>query len=156
MGIHSSLNAGRNGQSHQEQGGQASSAGRWTSSTGRSGACSPYELILYPSAPQAVNEGSCIERHFLSCAVNTQGVLVHGLCSQFGPKVVPPKRIVKMLQDLLNHTDNNVRRLAKDLTVELCRWIGKDALKRSLFDNLKKQAVRAAHMAGTSIGPAGL
>lgn len=61
---------------------------------------------------------------------------------------MPPKRIVKMLQELLNHTDNNVRRLAKDLTVELCRWIGKDALKRSLFDNLKKQAVSILALAG--------
>lgn len=91
----------------------------------------------------------------MSCAVSMHaGGLCYELCSQFGPKVVPPKRIVKMLQDLLNHNDNNVRRLAKDLTVELCRWIGKDALKRSLFDNLKKQAVSAMGIVDKA-GPAG-
>ncbi|KAG0602469.1 hypothetical protein M758_10G016500 [Ceratodon purpureus] len=57
--------------------------------------------------------------------------------SQFGTKVVPPKRIMKMLPELFDHPDANVRACAKGLTIELCRWIGKDAVKNLLFDKMR-------------------
>ncbi|CAM6047665.1 unnamed protein product [Sphagnum compactum] len=57
--------------------------------------------------------------------------------SAFGTKVVPPKRIMKMLPELFDHQDQNVRACAKGLTIELCRWIGKDAVKNILFDKMR-------------------
>lgn len=64
--------------------------------------------------------------------------------SQFGTKVVPPKRIMKMLPELFDHPDANVRACAKGLTIELCRWIGKDAVKNLLFDKMRDTMVSFA------------
>ncbi|WZZ39863.1 hypothetical protein YC2023_036122 [Brassica napus] len=49
--------------------------------------------------------------------------------SDFGSKIIPPKRILKMLPELFDHQDQNVRASAKGVTLELCRWIGKDPKK---------------------------
>ncbi|CAA2964836.1 MOR1 isoform X1 [Olea europaea subsp. europaea] len=49
--------------------------------------------------------------------------------SEFGSKIVPPKRILKMLPELFDHQDQSVRASSKGLTLELCRWIGKDPKK---------------------------
>lgn len=57
--------------------------------------------------------------------------------SQFGTKVVPPKRILKMLPELFDHQDQNVRASAKGLTIELCRWISKDTVKSILFEKMR-------------------
>eukprot|EP00850_Spirogloea_muscicola_P001145 SM000004S15015 [mRNA] locus=s4:723804:739200:- [translate_table: standard] len=57
--------------------------------------------------------------------------------NQFGTKVIPAKRVIKLLPKLFNHADQSVRAAAKGLTVELCRWIGKDAIKRVLLDELR-------------------
>ncbi|XP_031503341.1 protein MOR1 isoform X2 [Nymphaea colorata] len=57
--------------------------------------------------------------------------------SEFGGKVVPPKRILKMLPELFDHQDQNVRASSKGLTLELCRWIGKDAVKSILFEKMR-------------------
>ncbi|KAJ7532598.1 hypothetical protein O6H91_13G011700 [Diphasiastrum complanatum] len=57
--------------------------------------------------------------------------------SQFGTKVVPAKRVLKMLPELFEHQDQNVRAAAKGLTVELCRWIGKDTVKSLLFEKMR-------------------
>ncbi|CAM6101171.1 unnamed protein product [Calypogeia fissa] len=57
--------------------------------------------------------------------------------SQFGTKVVPPKKILKMLPELFEHQDQNVRAAAKGLTIELCRWIGKDTVKSILFEKMR-------------------
>ncbi|XP_078437424.1 ARM repeat superfamily protein [Wolffia australiana] len=57
--------------------------------------------------------------------------------SDFGSKVVPPKKILKMLPELFDHQDQNVRASSKGLTLELCRWIGKDAVKSILFDKMR-------------------
>ena len=53
----------------------------------------------------------------------------------FGNKVIALKPVVKSLQKVLEHSDKNVREEAKQLTVELYRWIGQ-ALKPSL-QNIK-------------------
>lgn len=57
--------------------------------------------------------------------------------SEFGGKVVPPKRILKMLPELFDHQDQNVRASSKGLTLELCRWIGKDPVKSILFEKMR-------------------
>ncbi|KAK6932524.1 CLASP N-terminal domain [Dillenia turbinata] len=57
--------------------------------------------------------------------------------SEFGSKVVPPKRILKMLPELFDHQDQNVRACAKGLTLELCRWIGKEPVKAILFEKMR-------------------
>lgn len=57
--------------------------------------------------------------------------------SEFGAKVVPPKRLLKMLPELFDHQDQNVRASSKGLTLELCRWIGKDVVKSILFEKMR-------------------
>lgn len=57
--------------------------------------------------------------------------------SDFGAKIVPPKRILKMLPELFDHQDQNVRASSKGLTLELCRWIGKDPVKSILFEKMR-------------------
>ncbi|GAB4826923.1 Protein MICROTUBULE ORGANIZATION 1 [Ancistrocladus abbreviatus] len=57
--------------------------------------------------------------------------------SEFGAKIVPPKRILKMLPDLFDHQDEKVRASSKGLTLELCRWIGKDPVKSILFEKMR-------------------
>lgn len=57
--------------------------------------------------------------------------------SEFGAKVIPPKRILKMLPELFDHQDQNVRASSKGLTLELCRWIGKDPVKSILFEKMR-------------------
>ncbi|KAI7998760.1 Protein MOR1 [Camellia lanceoleosa] len=58
------------------------------------------------------------------------------LISEFGAKIVPPKRILKMLPELFDHQDQNVRASSKGLTLELCRWIGKEPVKSILFEKM--------------------
>ncbi|KAJ9565978.1 hypothetical protein OSB04_001944 [Centaurea solstitialis] len=57
--------------------------------------------------------------------------------SEFGSKVVPPKRILKMLPELFDHQDQNVRASSKGLTLELCRWIGREPVKSILFEKMR-------------------
>ncbi|XP_022036003.1 protein MOR1 [Helianthus annuus] len=57
--------------------------------------------------------------------------------SEFGSKIVPPKRILKMLPELFDHQDQNVRASSKGLTLELCRWIGRDPVKSILFEKMR-------------------
>ncbi|KAH9747546.1 protein MOR1 [Citrus sinensis] len=56
---------------------------------------------------------------------------------EFGAKIIPPKRILKMLPELFDHQDQNVRASSKGLTLELCRWIGKDPVKTILFEKMR-------------------
>lgn len=57
--------------------------------------------------------------------------------SEFGAKVIPPKKILKMLPELFDHPDQNVRASSKGLTLELCRWIGKEPVKSILFEKMR-------------------
>ncbi|KAK3015530.1 hypothetical protein RJ639_006661 [Escallonia herrerae] len=57
--------------------------------------------------------------------------------SEFGAKIVPPKRILKMLPELFDHQDQHVRASSKGVTLELCRWIGKDPVKSILFEKMR-------------------
>ncbi|XP_054776764.1 protein MOR1 [Prosopis cineraria] len=75
--------------------------------------------------------------------------------SEFGAKIVPPKRILKILPELFDHQDQNVRASSKGLTLELCRWIGKDPVKSILFekmrDTMKKELeAELANVTGTA------
>ena len=50
---------------------------------------------------------------------------------EFGvPVVVPPKPMLKGIAPLFDSKDAKVRGAAKDLTVELTRWLGHDAVRR--------------------------
>jgi len=64
------------------------------------------------------------------------------LISEFGAKIVPPKRILEMLPELFDHQDQNVRASSKGLTLELCRWIGKDPVKSILFEKMRDTMVK--------------
>lgn len=46
-----------------------------------------------------------------------------------------------MLPELFDHQDQNVRASSKGLTLELCRWIGKDAVKSILFEKMRDTMV---------------
>ncbi|TXG48248.1 hypothetical protein EZV62_027542 [Acer yangbiense] len=64
-------------------------------------------------------------------------------------------RILKMLPELFDHQDQNVRASSKGLTLELCRWIGKDPVKSILFekmrDTMKKELeAELANVTGTA------
>jgi cytoskeleton-associated protein 5 len=54
---------------------------------------------------------------------------------------VPPKRILRMLPELFDHQDQNVRASSKWLTLELCRWIGKENVKSILFEKMRDTMV---------------
>lgn len=66
------------------------------------------------------------------------------LSSEFGAKVVPPKKVLKMLPELFDHPDQNVRASAKGVTLELCRWIGKEPVKSILFEKMRDTMVTFA------------
>ncbi|XP_073058654.1 protein MOR1 isoform X1 [Primulina eburnea] len=75
--------------------------------------------------------------------------------SEFGTKIVPPKKLLKMLPELFDHQDQNVRASSKGLTLELCRWIGKEPVKSILFekmrDTMKKELeAELANVSGTA------
>lgn len=61
--------------------------------------------------------------------------------SEFGAKIIPPKRILKMLPELFDHQDQNVRASSKGLTLELCRWISKETVKSILFEKMRDTMV---------------
>jgi len=68
-------------------------------------------------------------------------IIIFYAASEFGAKIVPPKRILKMLPELFDHQDQNVRASSKGLTLELCRWIGKDSVKSILFEKMRDTMV---------------
>ncbi|XP_057424605.1 protein MOR1 [Lotus japonicus] len=76
-------------------------------------------------------------KHKVSKAVVPAIDVMFQALSEFGAKVVPPKRILKMLPELFEHQDQNVRACSKGLTLELCRWIGKDSVKSILFEKMR-------------------
>lgn len=46
-----------------------------------------------------------------------------------------------MLPELFDHQDQNVRASSKGLTIELCRWIGKEPVKSILFEKMRDTMV---------------
>lgn len=53
------------------------------------------------------------------------------------PKVVPPNMILKGLAPLFDAKDAKVRAVAKDITLEMVKWLGPGAVKRDLIDNMR-------------------
>ena len=85
-------------------------------------------------------------RYFLACFLSftiscTRILSCYIGYSEFGTKVIPPKKILKMLPELFDHQDQNVRASAKGLTIELCRWIGKEPVKSILFEKMRDTMV---------------
>ncbi|KAL1917720.1 uncharacterized protein VTP21DRAFT_3554 [Calcarisporiella thermophila] len=56
------------------------------------------------------------------------------IVKSFGIKVLDPKPILKSLSKLFAHTDKNVRAEATQLTIELYRWLGAQAINAYLGD----------------------
>ncbi|KAK1368569.1 MICROTUBULE ORGANIZATION family protein [Heracleum sosnowskyi] len=71
--------------------------------------------------------------------------------SEFGSKIVPLKRIIKMLPELFDHQDQNVRASSKGVTLELCRWIPmKPTFFEKMCDTRKKElAAELAKVTGS-------
>lgn len=87
-----------------------------------------------------------MKEYFHSCFFVLVNLRVYGffclkLISEFGSKIVPPKRILKMLPELFDHQDQNVRASSKGVTLELCRWIGKEPVKSILFEKMRDTMV---------------
>jgi hypothetical protein len=59
-----------------------------------------------------------------------------GLLSIFGFKFYL-RRYIKGIAPLFESKDAKIRGAAKDLTVELTRWLGPDAVKRDLIDKMR-------------------
>ena len=55
----------------------------------------------------------------------------------FGPRVVKPSPVLKACGPLFDHKDKAVRDGAKELAVELTRWLGAAAVKRDLTDKMR-------------------
>ncbi|KAI7986863.1 Protein MOR1 [Camellia lanceoleosa] len=53
------------------------------------------------------------------------------------------------MSELFDHQDQNVRASSKGLTLELCRWIGKEPVKSILFE--KMQDTMGPDMLGATI-----
>jgi cytoskeleton-associated protein 5 len=59
--------------------------------------------------------------------------------TSFGtPKVVPASAILKGLAPLFDAKDAKVRSTAKDITVEMTKWLGAQAVKRDLIDKMRE------------------
>lgn len=50
-------------------------------------------------------------------------------CREFGPKQFKVNDVVKHISKWFSHRDKDVRNEAMNFMLELCRWIGKDALE---------------------------
>ncbi len=58
--------------------------------------------------------------------------------ASFGtPTVIPPKPILKGVSHLFESKDGKTRDAAKELTVELTRWLGPDAVRRDLVEKMR-------------------
>lgn len=67
-------------------------------------------------------------RLFLRCFANF-GELFFAYCRIFGAMKVPTKRILKMMAELFDHEDVNVRTSSKVLTLELYEGIEIEPMK---------------------------
>lgn len=58
-----------------------------------------------------------------------------------------------MLPELFDHQDQKVRASAKGVTLELCRWIGKDPVKSILFEKMRDTMVRILLIRTSAVQP---
>jgi cytoskeleton-associated protein 5 len=89
------------------------------------------------------------------CALASTEALRAALAS-FGTGVVPPKPILKGIAHLFESKDGKVRDAAKDLTVELTRWLGVDAARKDLLEKMRAgmRAEVEASVAKAGVGSA--
>ena len=71
------------------------------------------------------------------CALASVEALRAALASFGTPGVVPPKPIVKGVAHLFDSKDGKLRDAAKELTVELTRWLGVDAVRKDLLEKMR-------------------
>ena len=89
------------------------------------------------------------------CALASTEALRAALAS-FGAGVVPPKPILKGIAHLFESKDGKVRDAAKELTVELTRWLGVDAARKDLLEKMRAgmRAEVEASVAKAGVGSA--
>lgn len=89
------------------------------------------------------------------CALASTEALRAALAS-FGTGVVPPKPILKGIAHLFESKDGKVRDAAKELTVELTRWLGVDAARKDLLEKMRAgmRAEVEASVAKAGVGSA--
>ena len=89
------------------------------------------------------------------CALASTEALRAALAS-FGTGVVPPKPILKGIAHLFESKDGKVRDAAKELTVELTRWLGVDATRKDLLEKMRAgmRAEVEASVAEAGVGSA--
>ncbi|KAL6614280.1 hypothetical protein ACP70R_036550 [Stipagrostis hirtigluma subsp. patula] len=71
--------------------------------------------------------------------------------SEFGAKVVSPKKILKILPKVICHPNGKVRASSKGLTIELCRWIDAEPIKAILFEKMGNISELEAELANIDI-----
>ena len=81
------------------------------------------------------------------CALASTEALRATLAAFGTPGVVPPKPILKGIAPLFDSKDGKVRDAAKELTVELTRWLGVDATRKDLLEKMRA-GMRAARRPG--------
>ena len=54
-----------------------------------------------------------------------------------GPGAIPPKPILKGIAHLFESKDGKIRDTAKELTVELVRWLGVDVVRKDLLEKMR-------------------
>uniref|UniRef100_A0A0E0L404 TOG domain-containing protein n=1 Tax=Oryza punctata TaxID=4537 RepID=A0A0E0L404_ORYPU len=65
--------------------------------------------------------------------------LLQKTLQQFGSDVVSAERIMKVHPELLESSDNRVRKASEVLAIELSRWIGRKALRRSVIKKIAER-----------------
>ncbi|KAG5562009.1 hypothetical protein RHGRI_004896 [Rhododendron griersonianum] len=97
-------------------------------------------LITYTEVVAAIKKAI---KYIIAEAVVPAIDVMYQALSEFGAKIVPPKRILKMLPELFDHLDQNVRASSRGFSLEPCRRIGKEPVKSILFekmwDTMKKE-----------------
>ena len=90
------------------------------------------------------------------CALASTEALRATLAAFGTPGVVPPKPILKGIAPLFESKDGKVRDAAKELTVELTRWLGVDAARKDLLEKMRAgmRAEVEASVAEAGVGSA--
>ena len=109
--------------------------------------------LTHPRVQEAVVKGlqNKVPKSVAACV----DVLLQAL-KAFGPRVVKPTPLLKAAGPLFDHKDKAVRDGAKEIAVELTRWLGAAAVKQGFTDKMRdaqKEEVEAALEAVSGSAP---
>ncbi|KAJ9516595.1 hypothetical protein QJQ45_015220 [Haematococcus lacustris] len=85
---------------------------------------------------QAIRYELCLTPHQLPAPVPSHATL-HALCSLFGVKVIIPQPVIKATPAVADSKDGKAREKAKELVVELSRWVGPEVIRSALFKDMR-------------------